>query len=126
MSAVRDTYVTKNIRNVHPDVREAVLDVATSVGVTISDVVGGALSAAWDIPYELSGERAIGINQAYSDQLNVHIPQEMAHRIWLVSRARGITESSLVQSVIADHYGLDYEPVRRGGTRRRRAGAGQE
>jgi hypothetical protein len=119
MSA-RDTYVTKNIRNVKPEIREAILAEVEERRCTISDVVGGVLSAAWDIEYVPSGWRAIGIGTVVErEQLNVFIPQEMAQRTWIISRSRGITESSLIQSVLAEHYGIDYEPVRRGGERRR-------
>lgn len=121
----RMRYVAKNLRNVAPDIRDAVVGDAVQHGITISDVVGGILATAWDIPYELSGERTAGLKDAdgQRSQLNVLIPQEMAQRIWLVSRSRGLTESSLVQSVLAEHYELDYEPVRRGGATRRRASA---
>lgn len=116
----RDTYVTKNIRRTDPAVRQAVVSEAKRRGVTLSDVVGEALAEAWDMEYEPSGERTMGI-MPHATQLNVRIPQEMAARVWLVARTRGITEGSLVQEVLAERFDIEYEPTVRGGATRRRS-----
>lgn len=113
----RSTYVTKNVRNMAPEIRDAVIQATKEQEVTISDIVGKILSRAWDIPYELSSQTASWF-EATGNQINVRIPQEMAQRIWVVSRARGITESSLVQHLIAEEFEIPYEPVVRGGARR--------
>ena len=112
--------VAKNISNVHPLVRGAVLDAALAQGITISDVVGETISLAWEMPYEFSGSRAVGVESNGSDQFVVRIPQEMATRIYLISRSRGLTESSVVQELLADRFGVEYIPVKRGGTSRRK------
>jgi len=116
---MRDSYVTKNIRNVDPAIRAAVIEDALARRITLSDVVGEALSEAWDIAYTLSGEEAGRFPASETAQFNVRIPQEMATRIWLVARANGSTESSTVQGVLATKYGIEYELVKRGGERRR-------
>ena len=121
---VRDTYITKNIRNVHPDVRSEVVAQALKRGVTISDIVGETIAQAWSLPYEYSGERSIGVDLD-GTQLNVRIPQEMATRIYAVSRAHGLTESSFVQELLAERYEIEYAPVKRGGeTRRKKVSSG--
>lgn len=120
--------VAKNIANVHPEVRAVVIKEASTRGITISDVIGETIALAWEMAYELSGKRAVGIERLDSPQLLlgvrddyqfvVRIPQEMAVRIYLVSRSRGLTESSVVQELLADRFGIPYVPVKRGGRRR--------
>lgn len=116
---MRETYVLKNIRRPAPEVRAAVVAHALSRGITISDVIGETIAQAWDMEYELSGRRPVGI-EADATQLSVQMPQEMAARIWMTSRTRGVTESSLVQELLAERFDVRFEPVRRGGWRRRR------
>ena len=114
----RDEYVHKNIRNVDPEVRQAVVRAAVAESVTISDVVGQTLADAWEMEYELSGGSTSGIGG--STQFVVRIPQVMATRIWMVSRSKQITEGSVVQEVLAERFGVPFAPVRRGGATRRR------
>ena len=115
--------VAKNISNVHPLVRSAVLHMAETRSITISDVVGETISLAWEMPYEFSGQLAVGVEPNGSDQFVVRIPQEMATRIYLISRSRGLTESSVVQELLADRFGVEYIPVKRGGVSRRKEAA---
>lgn len=114
-------YVLKNLSNVEPSIRACIVDEAVNRSVTLSDVIAEKLAREWDMPYALSGSQAVGLEpDEYVTQINLRIPQDMAMRIWMVGRTRSQTESSVVQEILARHYGVPYEPVKRGGASRRR------
>lgn len=117
----RQTYVAKNLRNVSPPLRRAVVEEAHRRHVTLSDVVGEIVADAWDMSYELSGETTWPELSPTSSQITVLLPQDMVTRVYLIARQRGVTESSVVQELIADRFGIAYTPAKRGGVWRRRS-----
>lgn len=114
----RHLYVHKNVKNVPPEIRRAVVADARERAVTISDVVGELLARAWDLRYEASGETSEpGLT---GTQFVLRLPQEIVLRIYLASRVSGLTESSVILSALADHYGLEFLPKHLGGAERTR------
>jgi len=115
----RDRYVYKNVRSVPPAIKLAVFDEAIAREVTMSDVVGEILGNHFGVTYELSGEKSIGV-ELEATQFRIQIPRSLQLRITLRSRKTVHTESSVVLGILADHFGIEYAPVRKG---RKRAAA---
>jgi hypothetical protein len=109
----RPKYVKKNVRNVAPELRLAVVGEALSRGVTTSDVVGEILSEQWSIPYVPSGEKPMGL-ELTGQQFILKMPRMMAYRAEQMSRTSGFTESSVIQMALSEHYDIPFQPVRRG------------
>ena len=111
MSRARYTY--KNVRNVSPHFKLAVFDEAIRREVTMADVIGSLLAERFNERYILSGEKSIGADMN-GDQFRIRIPTSLALKIWRESRKSGETESSVVLSTLAEHFGLIHEPVKKG------------
>lgn len=109
----RDKYVYKNVRSVPAAVKLAVFDEAVAREVTMSDVVGEILGNHFGVNYEPSGEKSIGV-ELEATQFRIQIPRSLQLRITLRSRKTVLTESSVVLGILAEHFGIDYEPVRKG------------
>ena len=118
----KQKYVKKNVKNVVPEIRGAVVDQARESGCTISDVVGEILAQRWGLSYESSGEKSVGA-EAQATQFLLKMPPQFVGRIHKISRATGMTESSVVQSELADHYLIPFTPRRRGRKPREQAAA---
>ena len=116
----RDKYVYKNIRSVPPHIKLAVFESAVAHEQTMTDVIGSILADKFNTHYILSGEKSIGADME-GDQFRIRIPPGLGQRIWRESRKTGETESSVVLSAIAAHFGLEHEPVKRGPEACRRA-----
>lgn len=108
----RNNYVYKNVRSVSPYFKQALLQEALEWGVTMSDVIGTLLANHYSESYVLSGNKSIGVE--LTDQLRFKIPRAVALRINFDARRTGETESSVVLGILAAHYGLIHEPVRKG------------
>jgi len=109
----RDKYVLKNIRSVSPHIKLAVFEEAIARQITMSDVIGSALAEKFHRPYELSGEKSIRAD-LNGDQFMIQIPRALQARIASRARLTRETESSVVLGVLAEHFGLIHQPVRRG------------
>jgi hypothetical protein len=110
---MRTKYELKNVKNVPAALKQRIYEDAQEREITMNDVVGEILSAHWNEPYALSGER--NVKQQRGNQLLVWLPPKMLARIWAIAKQRSITESAVICSALADHYGLLYTPVRRRG-----------
>jgi len=110
---MRSTYELKNVKNVPASLKQRIYEDAQEREITMNDVVGEILSAHWGEPYELSGER--NVKEQRGNQLLVWLPPLMLARVWATAKQQSITESAVICSVLADHYGLLYTPVRRRG-----------
>jgi hypothetical protein len=115
-------YIKKNVRNVVPEIRGAVVEQALADGCTISDVVGGILAQRWGLSYESSGEKSVGA-EIQATQFLLKMPPALAARINKISRASGMTESSVVQNELAEHYLIPFTPRRKGRKPREQAAA---
>lgn len=121
----RENYVLKNIKNVSPEIRRAVVEDARARGKTIRDVVGEALAEMLDLQYVSSDDQSPGTAEMDGSQFLLRLPQDMITRIYVVSRAQRVTQSSVVLSLLAKRYAIPYEPVRRDAPRpKRRARVG--
>lgn len=109
----RGDYVQTNVRNVHPDIRKAVVADALEREVTLSDVVGEILAQRFRSEYEPSGRRATGLGDNGVDQFLLSLPVGIVTAVYFESKNRKTTQSSVVQMVLADHYGLPFTPVSR-------------
>jgi len=119
---MRDDYVLKNVSSVPFNIKRAVLNEALARDITMNDVIGLVLAEHWGIPYALSGERSMGA-EVKGDQMLFRIPEAMMTKISVLAREQKITQSSVVLQVLAAHYGLVYEPIKRTGRRKRRVEA---
>jgi hypothetical protein len=107
----------KNIRNVPPEVKGAVVEYSEVHGMTISDVVVMILTGYFG--GELGGYTP-SRGPSLGDQIHFFMSPGLAGKIWRESRKTGETESSCVISILARFFGIPYEPVLRG---RKRAAA---
>lgn len=118
----RQDYTLKNVRNVPPNIKRAVVNEALAQDITMNDVIGQILGQHWSVPYELSGERSMGA-EITGDQMLFRVPPAVDLHIRSAARAQKITESSVVLQVLALHFGLVYTPTKRSGGRKRRVEA---
>ena len=114
----RNDYLLKNVRNVPINIKRAVLNEALVQGVTMNDIIGQVLGARWSVAYELSGEKSMG-GDLDGDQLLFRIPEELNTAIDRSARYQKITEASVVLQTLAAHFGLVYQPTKRGGRKPR-------
>ena len=110
---MRSRYLVKNVRSVSPHIKLAVFEEAVSRQVTMNDVIGEILSESYRKPYELSGERSIGVDLE-GDQFRLRLPEAIVKEVWTDARRTKQTESSVIIGRIAEHFGLIHEPVRKG------------
>lgn len=108
-----DDYAHRNVRNVKPHIRRAVVNEAAAYQLTISDVVGSVLAARYDLPYVSARTKPLGAEPTGS-QFMLRLPVPLTDAIVREARDEGLTESSVVQLALAEHYGLVYTPTRRG------------
>jgi hypothetical protein len=116
----RTRYVYKNVRSVPPAVKLAVFEDAVRREMTMGDIIGLRLGEHFDRKYLPSGEKSIGVDLE-GDQFRFQIPEAIARAVWHESRQTGETESSVVLRIVAEGYGLEHVPVKRG--RKRTAAA---
>ena len=117
---MRSRYVMKNVRSVSPHIKLAVFEEALKRQVTMNDVIGEILASSYGKSYELSGEKAIGVD-VDGDQFRLRLPHSIVREVWNDARSTKQTESSAILGHIARHFGLLHEPVRKG--RKARAAA---
>jgi len=113
----RAKYQTKNVRNVHPFIKGAVVSAAREADTTISDVVGGVLASKFRLAYVPTG-RGFVVGSGNGDQLLVRLPESMHKAIWQTARDLGVTESAAVQLILAEYFDIQgYLPATwRGGS----------
>lgn len=115
---MRDDYILKNVRNVPPNIKRAVVNEALAQDITMNDVIGQILGQHWSVPYALSGERSVGA-EITGDQMLFRVPPTVDLHIRSSARSQKITESSVVLQVLSAHFGLVYQPTKRTGGRKR-------
>jgi hypothetical protein len=113
----RDDYILKNVRNVPVNIKRAVVNEALAQDITMNDVVGQILGRHCLVPYQLSGERSMGA-EITGDQMLFRVPPTVDLHIRADARAKKITESSVVLQILAEYFGLVYEPTKRTGRKR--------
>jgi hypothetical protein len=113
----------KHIRSADPELKRLVREEALARGVTMNDVIWEILDRAFrnggnQPPYEPSGEKTMGA-EPDSPNFRLRLPDWIHAEIWQRARTEKWTESSYVQSVVAEYFGLPYAPVRRAGGRKK-------
>ena len=108
----------KNVQNVNPDIKAAVLASALERGVTMRDVAGEILAKKYGMTYSLSGEKSMG-SEGTGTQLLLMLPEDIIAAVWLESRETKLTESGVIQLALSDHFGIAYTPAKRRGGRRK-------
>lgn len=115
VAATTTRYRLRNIRNVPPGVKGALIADAARETRSLNDVALCILAErfATDCP-ELGNQSRS--NPTLSDQLQLRIPHyhDLWGALWAAAREWQTTESSVVIKVLSDHYQLPYELVRRG------------
>jgi len=109
----RSAYVRKNVSNLAPQVRKVIVDRALERDVTTSDVVGGILAEYFGLEYEEAGSELARHNRPgyEGSQLLFRLPQDIVVRVFMRARTEGLTQSSLIQKIVADHFDVEYQPV---------------
>lgn len=101
-----------SVSNVPAELKAALMKDAESRECTISDVAGSALSKYFGLEYPLSGHRTQGATLA--SVIGIRAPRQLVTQVWASSRAWHMTQSQVVVRVLSAHYGLRYQPKRRG------------
>ncbi len=117
--SVRSRYIYRNVRSVPASIKLAVFDEAIKRSCTMSDVIGTILAEKFGGTYVTSGERSIGVDFE-GTQFRIQIPLRLSEKLWKQARLTGETESSVVLSTVAEYFGLEHTPVKKG---RKRAAA---
>lgn len=105
----------RNIRNVPPGVKGALIADAARESRSINDVALCILAERFETDCPEEGNRSRS-QPTLSDQLQLRIPHyhPLWGAFWAAAREWQTTESSVVIKVLSDHYALPYDLVRRG------------
>jgi hypothetical protein len=105
----------KNIRNVPPEVKCAVVEYAAAIGRSRGEAIAEILNDYFE--GELGNFKPTWEPKWSGDQLHFFCTARLAGKIWRASRKTGETESSFMIGVLAQFFGLEYEPVMKGSRR---------
>lgn len=108
-------YRLRNIRNVPPGLKAALIADATREERSVTDVVLCLLADYFNVECPNLGNQPRS-EPTLSNQLQISIPEHhpLWGCFWSAARKWHTTESSVVIKVLSDHYQLPYELVRRG------------
>ena len=112
----------RNVKSVPPELKAALIAEAEQDGRSVTDVALCILADYFEVDCPAIGNQARS-EPTLGDQLQLRIPVD--HKLWgafwAASREWSTTESSAIIKVLAQHYGLPYEFVRRGRKPQRRS-----
>jgi hypothetical protein len=115
LSQLRAGYQPGSIRNVPEDVRWHLLREAEEATATISDTILRALGDFYGLDVVLTGRTYRTPDARRSaDQFGFDAPPRIKEAIWRDASRRKVTESAVVVGILAQRYGVEYVPPRRG------------
>lgn len=105
----------RNVRNVPPGLKAALIADATREGRSVTDTALCVLADYFQTDCPESGNQPRS-EPTLSDQLQLRMPRyhPLWGALWAASKEWSTTESSAVIRVLSDHYELPYQTVRRG------------
>lgn len=114
-SAAGTSYRLRNVRNVPPGLKAALIADATREERSVTDVALCILAEYFDTDCPEAGNLA-RTEATLSDQLQLRMPRyhSLWGAFWAAANEWHTTESSAIIKILSDHYQLPYELVRRG------------
>lgn len=114
------TGVLFNVGGVPPAVHAALRKEAQEREVGLQQVAVEILAKSYDVSLDgMEYSRTRPPKERKQEvQMMLRVPQALSDALWVESRGSGLTQSSCAVRVIAGHYGIPYEPRRRGFARK--------
>lgn len=98
------TTVTANARGVSPELKAALILDAEARGMSVSDVALQTLANHYGLQIPPGKGRRSTNPKAFSGQLNIRMPVELAALIYKDARVMGLTVTSVILRTLSEHY----------------------
>lgn len=112
----RSNYPAVNVKEVPPEIGDAVEADAQERNVSVADAIGEAIADYYGVPWEHSGYPYTGTTGA--TQWVIRLPEELKALIYLHAKRTANAQRGIILFILSRHYGLAEESPRKRGARK--------